>query len=104
MAHDKFFQRKRLIFAFRWLWKGNSSAAGLKLLYALTTEPLLKTYHLLPSVRGDLLAKLGNFREARTEFERAATLTRNARERDLLLERANACVAKIKGRSADEER
>jgi len=52
------------------------------------TEPPLKTYHLLPSVRGDLLSKLGRFEEARAEFERAASLTRNSRERDLLLERA----------------
>ncbi|MDQ6693077.1 MAG: RNA polymerase subunit sigma-24, partial [Chloroflexota bacterium] len=50
--------------------------------------PSLKSYHLLPSVRGDLLAKLGRFDEARVEFERAAALTRNVRERDLLLERA----------------
>ena len=58
----------------------------------LTDEPSLKTYHLLPSVRGDLLAKVGRFDEARAEFERAASLTRNARERDLLLERAAACA------------
>ena len=63
-------------------------AAGLPLVDALTSEPSLKAYHLLPSVRGDLLAKLGRFEEARTEFERAASLTRNARERQLLLERA----------------
>jgi len=54
----------------------------------LTEEPSLADYHLLPAVRGDLLAKLSRFDEARTEFERAAALTRNARERDLLLERA----------------
>jgi predicted RNA polymerase sigma factor len=65
-------------------------AAGLEIVDALTSEPSLKTYHLLPSVRGDLLAKLGRFDEARTEFERAAALTRNVRERDLLLERARA--------------
>jgi RNA polymerase sigma-70 factor (ECF subfamily) len=58
----------------------------------LTAEPALKNYHLLPSVRGDLLAKLGRFGEARKEFERAAALTRNARERELLLGRALACV------------
>jgi predicted RNA polymerase sigma factor len=67
-------------------------AAGLELADALTSEPSLKTYHLLPSVRGDLLAKLGRFDEARVEFERAASLTRNARERGLLLERAVACA------------
>jgi RNA polymerase sigma factor (sigma-70 family) len=67
-------------------------AAGLALVDALTDEPSLKTYHLLPSVRGDLLAKLGRLEEARAEFERAASLTRNARERDLLLERAAACA------------
>jgi RNA polymerase sigma factor (sigma-70 family) len=66
--------------------------AGLDLVDALTREPSLENYHLLPSVRGDLLAKLGRAQEARTEFERAASLTRNTRERDLLLERALACV------------
>jgi RNA polymerase sigma-70 factor, ECF subfamily len=66
-------------------------AAGLEHVDALTAEPSLKTYHLLPSVRGDLLAKLSRFDEARAEFERAATLTRNVRERELLLERAKAC-------------
>jgi RNA polymerase sigma-70 factor (ECF subfamily) len=66
--------------------------AGLEIVDALTSEPLLKDYHLLPSVRGDLLAKLGRFREARAEFERAASLTRNTRERQLLLERASACA------------
>ena len=67
-------------------------AAGLELVEALTSEPSLKGYHLLPSVRGDLLSKLGRFDEARAEFERAASLTRNARERELLLERARACA------------
>jgi RNA polymerase sigma-70 factor (ECF subfamily) len=67
-------------------------AAGLELVDALTDEPTLKSYHLLPSVRGDLLAKLGRSDEARDEFERAASLTRNARERELLLGRARACV------------
>jgi RNA polymerase sigma factor (sigma-70 family) len=57
----------------------------------LTAEPTLQRYHFLPTVRGDLLAKLGRSDEARAEFERAATLTQNARERDLLLERAKAC-------------
>jgi RNA polymerase sigma factor (sigma-70 family) len=66
--------------------------AGLQIVDALTAEPLLRDYHLLPSVRGDLLAKLGRNDEARLEFERAATLTQNARERALLLERAAACV------------
>ena len=66
-------------------------AAGLALVAALTSEPSLQSYHLLPSVRGDFLAKLGRFDEARSEFERAASLTRNARERALLLERAAAC-------------
>ena len=65
-------------------------AAGLELVDALAAEPSLAGYHLLPSVRGDLLAKLGRFDEARAEFERAASLTRNARERELLLERAAA--------------
>ena len=66
-------------------------AAGLELVDALTSEPSLRAYHLLPSVRGDLLAKLGRVDEARAEFERAAALTRNARERALLLARAAAC-------------
>jgi len=63
-------------------------AAGLVIVDALTSEPSLRKYHLLPTVRGDLLVKLGRRDEARAEFERAATLTRNARERALLLERA----------------
>jgi RNA polymerase sigma factor (sigma-70 family) len=67
-------------------------AAGLALVDALAAEPALKGYHLLPSVRGDLLAKLGRAAEAKGEFERAATLTRNARERSLLLERAARCA------------
>jgi RNA polymerase sigma factor (sigma-70 family) len=65
-------------------------AAGLDLVDALASEPALKNYHLLPSVRGDLLAKLGRLDEARPEFERAASLTKNARERDLLLARARS--------------
>jgi RNA polymerase sigma factor (sigma-70 family) len=65
--------------------------AGLALIDELAAEPSLKTYHLLPSVRGDLLRKLGRFAEARGEFERAAALTGNMRERNLLLERARAC-------------
>jgi predicted RNA polymerase sigma factor len=64
--------------------------AGLELVDALASERSLQTYHLLPSVRGDLLTKLGRFDEAHGEFERAAALTRNARERRLLLERAAA--------------
>src|SRR5437773_9953003 len=67
-------------------------AAGLEIVDALTAEPSLEGYHLLPSVRGDLLAKLGRFDEACDEFERAASLTRNGRERRLLLERAAACA------------
>ncbi len=67
-------------------------AAGLDLVDSLTSDPALKTYYLLPSVRGDLLAKLGRFDEGRTEFERAASLTRNTRERELLLQRADACA------------
>ena len=63
-------------------------AAGLAIVDELTSEPTLKAYHLLPSVRGDFLAKLGRFDEARVELERAASLTRNTRERELLLERA----------------
>jgi RNA polymerase sigma factor (sigma-70 family) len=65
--------------------------AGLELVDTLASEPTLKAYHLLPSVRGDLLKKLGRFEEARSEFERAAGLTRNARERSLLLDLARAC-------------
>jgi RNA polymerase sigma factor (sigma-70 family) len=67
-------------------------AAGLKLVDALGSEPRLKTYHLLPSVRGDLLLKLGRPNEARPEFEHAASLTQNARERELLLDRARSCM------------
>jgi RNA polymerase sigma-70 factor (ECF subfamily) len=67
------------------------AAAGLEIVDALGEEPALAGYHLLPSVRGDLLEKLGRFAEARAEFERAAGLTRNARERKLLLDRAAAC-------------
>jgi RNA polymerase sigma-70 factor, ECF subfamily len=67
-------------------------AAGLEVVDTLITEPALKAYHLLPSVRGDLLSKLGRSDEARVEFERAASLTRNSRERELLLGRAAACA------------
>jgi RNA polymerase sigma factor (sigma-70 family) len=66
-------------------------AAGLELVDGLVSEPSLKGYQFLPSVRGDLLAKLGRNDEARVEFERAASLTQNARERELLLRRAAAC-------------
>ena len=67
--------------------------SGLDLVDALTSVPALEQYHLLPSVRGDLLMKVGRLDEARAEFERAASLTRNARERALLLERARAAAA-----------
>jgi predicted RNA polymerase sigma factor len=63
--------------------------AGLDLVDTLRQDPVLKDYHLLPSVRGDLLKKLGRADEARVEFERAASLTRNARERELLMKRAH---------------
>jgi RNA polymerase sigma factor (sigma-70 family) len=68
-------------------------AAGLEVVDALASEPSLAGYHLLPSVRGDFLERLGRRDEARAEFERAAGLTRNARERELLLERARACAS-----------
>jgi RNA polymerase sigma factor (sigma-70 family) len=68
-------------------------AVGLEIADALTSERVLESYHLLPSVRGDLLVKLDRFEEARVEFERAASLTQNTRERALLLERARACIA-----------
>ena len=66
--------------------------AGLALADTLTAQPSMERYHLLPSVRGDLLKKLGRLEEARSEFERAASLTRNARERELLLARARDCA------------
>jgi RNA polymerase sigma-70 factor, ECF subfamily len=69
------------------------AAAGLSIADELTSEPAFRAYHLLPAVRGDLLHKLGRFDEARKEFERAASLTRNERERELLLGRAAACTA-----------
>jgi RNA polymerase sigma-70 factor (ECF subfamily) len=75
-------------------------AAGLELVDALIAEPSLETYHLLPTVRGDLLAKLGRAREAGAEFERAASLTQNVRERELLLERAATCARKPAGPGA----
>ena len=67
-------------------------AAGLAVADSLQAEPLLQQYHLLPTVRGDLLAKLGRFSEARAEFERAASLTQNAREKALLMRRAVTCL------------
>jgi predicted RNA polymerase sigma factor len=74
------------------------AAAGLELVDELSSDPSLEGYHLLPSVRGDLLSKLGRNGEARVEFERAASLTRNDRERALLLERAA-----ISGRTSKED-
>ena len=68
--------------------------AGLALADSLVDEPALAGYHLLPAVRGDLLAKLGRSAEARAEFERAAAMTRNERERRLLLARAAEAAAK----------
>ena len=68
-------------------------AAGLELVDGLQGDPALRSYHLLPSVRGDLLKKLGRLQEARAEFERAASITRNVREKDLLLERARECAS-----------
>jgi RNA polymerase sigma-70 factor (ECF subfamily) len=84
-------------------------AAGLALVDELTSKASLKAYHLLPSVRGDLLAKLGRNDEARAEFERAAALTRNARVRKLLLNRARGCAeaqrrASHHGDKSDESR
>jgi len=68
-------------------------AAGLEIINTLAAEPPLKNYHLLPAVRGDFLAKLGRFPEAQDEFARAASLTSNARERELLLERARKAAS-----------
>jgi RNA polymerase sigma factor (sigma-70 family) len=73
---------------------------GLKLVDTLTAEPSLANYHRLPSVRAELLFRLGRFDEARPEFERAASLARNARERDLLLNRALACIPAVASDSA----
>ena len=73
-------------------------ADGLEIVDGLTSEPSLQKYHLLPSVRGDLLAKLSRLDEARIEFERAAALTSNARERALLLERARTCADGLSSR------
>jgi RNA polymerase sigma factor (sigma-70 family) len=68
-------------------------AVGLELLDTLASEPSLRSYHLLPSVRGDFLFKLGRLTDAQSEFARAASLTRNAREREFLLARAQSCAA-----------
>jgi RNA polymerase sigma factor (sigma-70 family) len=68
-------------------------AEGLEIVDAIASEPSLKAYHLLPSVRGDFLFKLGRFTEALAEFQRAASLTHNTREREFLLGRAQACAA-----------
>jgi predicted RNA polymerase sigma factor len=67
--------------------------AGLKLVDALVDEPALNDYHLLPSVRGDLLDRLGRGEEARTEFRRAASMARNARDRALLLDKASRAAS-----------
>jgi predicted RNA polymerase sigma factor len=75
--------------------------AGLQIADQLVAEPSLKAYHLLPSVRGDLLAKLGRHDEARAEFERAASLTQNAREQRLLLDRARESAAAATAMSAE---
>ncbi len=76
-------------------------AAGLELVDALAAEGSLGNYHLLPSVRGDLLKKLGRLEEARGEFKHAASLTRNARERELLMERARDCMAGATGAASE---
>jgi RNA polymerase sigma factor (sigma-70 family) len=72
-------------------------AAGLALVDALVADPALEDYHLLPSVRGELLRKLGRLDEAKKEFERAASLTSNVRERELVLERARSCDTTTRG-------
>ena len=73
-------------------------AAGLEVVDKLATEPTLKAYHLLPSVRGDFLFKLGRFEEAHAEFARAVSMAQNARERKLLMDRAQACAEKMENR------
>jgi predicted RNA polymerase sigma factor len=75
------------------LGMASGPAAGLELVDGLTDDPALRGYHLLPAVRGDMLRKLGRMDEARTEFERAASITRNEKERKLLLERARSCAS-----------
>jgi RNA polymerase sigma-70 factor (ECF subfamily) len=72
--------------------------AGLELVDGLQNDPALRSYHLLPSVRGDLLKKLGRLQEARAEFERAAAMTRNVREQELLLQRARECASGNRGK------
>ena len=74
-------------------------AAGLEAADALRADPQLAQYHLLPSVRGDLLFKLGKLDEARKEFERAAAMTRNRKEQLLLARRAAECVQRAAGRA-----
>jgi predicted RNA polymerase sigma factor len=76
--------------------------AGLDLVDALIAERTMHGYHLLPSVRGDLLVKLGRPEEARVEFERAATLTRNAQERQLSLQRARAAALAARKEASSE--
>jgi RNA polymerase sigma factor (sigma-70 family) len=78
-------------------------AAGLELVDVLTAEPSLRDYHLLPSVRGEFLKKLGRFDEAGAEFERAATIARNTRERELLLNRARVCATAESGASRGDK-
>ena len=78
--------------------------AGLDLVEPLRADPALKAYHLLPSVRGELLARLGRLPEARAEFRHAASLTRNARERELLLERARGCAESARSADASASR
>ena len=78
--------------------------AGLEVVDAIAAEPSLRNYHLLPGVRGDLLAKVHRFAEARAEFERAASLTRNERERALMLERAADCERSAMLKADDLER
>jgi predicted RNA polymerase sigma factor len=78
--------------------------AGLAILAPLITEPSLQGYHLLPAVHGDFLERLSRFEEARLAFERAATLTRNARERELLLERGRICASRSTERQPDRGR
>lgn len=69
-------------------------AQGLAILEDLVSEPSLRSYHLLPSARGDLLAKLSRFEEAQVEFDRAALLARNARDQELLRARSRECAAR----------
>ena len=79
-------------------------AAGLEAVDALTDVPAMRSYHLLPAVRGDFLVRLGRHDEARVELERAASLTRNARERELLLERARGCAESARAADANGSR